>query len=182
EGRDREPPADGRGGAHHESVVELAHPLGAGPEGEDTGDRHEHPDHDVDPLKRRAAEAVGEDPQPQSEKFCNHSMSSTAASPPASSTKRSSRLRPSSTSARGPAASTAPSAMMATPSQTRSVSSMLWLERMTVPPAAANRLSTSITTAADTGSTASNGSASTTRRGARVMAAAIAAFVVVPAE
>ena len=59
-------------------------------------------DDDADDLPGAAAEDVAEQPQFQSEKLCNHSMPSAALRPPASSTKRSSRVCRARTSSRVP--------------------------------------------------------------------------------
>ena len=81
----------------------------------------------------------------------------------------------------GPADKTAPLTMTATESHTRSMRFMVWLDITTVPPAATYFCRISITFAADTGSTDSNGSSSTRRRGACTRAQASAAFLVMPA-
>ena len=73
-----------------------------------------------------------------------------------------------------------PSAMIATESQMRSMSSMLWLDSNTVPPASVKRRRMSMTMADETGSTDSNGSSSTSSRGEWIIAAAIAIFFVMP--
>ena len=64
----------------------------------------------------------------------------------------------------------------------RSMRSMLWLDISTVPPAAVNFFRMSMTSCADTGSTDSNGSSSTSRRGEWIMADAIEIFFTMPAE
>ena len=72
--------------------------------------------------------------------------------------------------------------MIATWSHIRWTRSITWLETITVPPAWAKPCSSSRIRAAETGSTASNGSSSTSRSGAWIMAAARAIFLVMPAE
>ncbi len=72
--------------------------------------------------------------------------------------------------------------MIPTASHVRSMSVMLWLESITVPPAAAYFLRMPMTAFADTGSTDSKGSSSTSTRGEWIIAAAIAIFLSMPAE
>ena len=72
--------------------------------------------------------------------------------------------------------------MIATRSQTRSIMSMPWLESTTVPPLATYFCRISVTFAAETGSTDSNGSSSTSTRGEWIIAQASAIFFVMPAE
>jgi hypothetical protein len=74
------------------------------------------------------------------------------------------------------------SAMIATWLQSRSTTAMTWLEKTTVPPPATYRCRMSRISAADTGSTASNGSSSTRRRGACSSAQASPIFFFMPAE
>ncbi len=66
--------------------------------------------------------------------------------------------------------------------QSRSTTSMTWLEKMTVPPPVTYRCRMSRIRAADTGSTASNGSSSTSSRGACSSAQARPIFFFMPAE
>src|SRR6185312_15131194 len=137
---------------------------------------------DADDLHRAAPQGVAEQPQLQSEKVCSHSMPSALLRPPASSTKRSSSDLVPRTCLIVPESSTLPSTMIATESQILWMRSMLWLDSTTVPPASVYLCRISITFAAETGSTDSNGSSSTSSRGEWIIAAAMAIFLVMPAE
>ena len=77
---------------------------------EAVGERDEH----AQELGWASPERVAQQRQLQSEKLCNHSSPSTVSRPPASSTKRSSRVRPFRTAAMVPSASTEPSTITAT--------------------------------------------------------------------
>ena len=76
----------------------------------------------------------------------------------------------------------APCAMIATWLQSRSTTSITWLEKTTVPPPDTYRCRMSRISAAETGSTASNGSSSTSSRGPCSSAQARPIFFFMPAE
>ena len=72
--------------------------------------------------------------------------------------------------------------MTATCVQMRSTRSMTWLESTTVPPDSTKPVRMRRIVAAEIGSTASNGSSSTSTRGAWTSAEASVTFLVMPAE
>ena len=127
----------------------------------------------VDPVSARTIRGILED-------FA--ATGGTVVLPPTRSRKRSSRLAPARTSSRVPEARTTPAAMIATSVQIRSTRSITWLERTTVPPVAAKSSRMPRMVRAETGSTASNGSSRTSRRGAWMRAHASVIFLVIPAE
>ncbi len=73
-------------------------------------------------------------------------------------------------------------ASTATVSQSCSTSAITWLDSSTEPPPATNRLRIRLSVAADTGSTASNGSSSTSSRGPCSSAIANPIFFRMPVE
>lgn len=75
-----------------------------------------------------------------------------------------------------------PAAITATWVHMRWTRSITWLETITVPPRSTYECRMSRMFAAETGSTASNGSSRTSRSGAWTMAAARDTFLVMPAE
>ena len=82
----------------------------------------------------------------------------------------------------GPPRRPGPRAITATVSQSCSTSAITWLESSTEPPPATNRVRMRLTVAAETGSTASNGSSSTSSRGACSSAVASPIFFRIPEE
>src|SRR5262249_21761003 len=125
-----------------------------------------------------AAHPVSQDPQLQAYEMpdsrradgrrIGHSHDTSAplaTRPPPTSTKTSSRSRPPRTCAVVPTTLMSPAARIAMCVQSRSTTSITWLEKMTVPPPLTYRWRMSRVSAAETGSTASNGSSSTSRRG-----------------
>src|SRR5690606_36883772 len=134
------------------------------------GGRDEHGERGERPHHTLAAKGAEHQREPQSENVCNHSRPSTSPAVPDSSTNRDSRVCPARTSSTVPSARTSPPMMIATLEPTRSMRSMPWLDRITVPPWATYARRMSRMTAEETGSIDSNGSSSTSTRGEWIIA------------
>ena len=118
------------------TVFKLGY-QGCAQHGGDRGADEQHqPEENARDVRGVSAQGAQQERDPQSENVCSHSRPSTSLRPPASSMKRCSSVSSPRTSSTVPSASTWPATITATREQTRSTSSMPWLERITVPPCA----------------------------------------------
>ncbi len=127
-----------------------------------------------------AQQSVADDAKLQSREAPSHDISIVSCAPPTSATNASSSERPLRIVSRGPDATIAPRCMIATSEQSRSTSSITWLDRTTVPPLAVYCSKTDRIVRADTGSTPSKGSSRKSTRGECSSAAARVTFLRIP--